>query len=221
MTRPYFDSHDLGVALQAICLDFTAAEAELNALDAALGDGDMGTTLASVCHRLNDITATLPEDMGACFDQMVRTIAQTSGSSLSVLAMVGLRRLAKSTANRTQIPRTEIPELIDLALVDMMARSGASLGDKTVLDALVQIRDALARTADPVEFPVAARQAARMALGAFRDKPSKIGRGRLAGDRSIGRDDPGMVAVQRMVAAMAATPEPQSEQHRKASAPES
>ncbi len=35
------------------------------------------------------------------------------------------------------------------------------------------------------------------ALDKFRDQPSKIGRARLAGERSIGRDDPGMFAFKR------------------------
>lgn len=221
MTRPYFDSHDLSAAVLAISRDFAAAEAELNALDAALGDGDMGTTLASICYRLKGIEEALPKDVGACFDHIVRTIAQTSGSSLSALAMVGLRRVARSTAERTGVPWREIPDLIDLALADMMARSGASLGDKTVLDALAQVRDALATTPDPARFPVTAREAARNALDVFRDRPSRIGRGRLADDRSIGRDDPGMVAVQRMVAALAPAPEPNSQPDRRQAVPRS
>ncbi|WP_192871708.1 DAK2 domain-containing protein [Variovorax sp. JS1663] len=37
------------------------------------------------------------------------------------------------------------------------------------------------------------------ALAAFRDKPNRIGRARMFAEKSIGMDDPGMVALQRMV----------------------
>lgn len=45
-------------------------------------------------------------------------------------------------------------------------------------------------------------KAAGEALEAFRDKPNRIGRARMFADKSIGIDDPGMVALQRMVDAI-------------------
>ena len=36
----------------------------------------------------------------------------------------------------------------------------------------------------------------------FRDKPNKIGRARIFGERTIGMDDPGMVAFQVMLGAV-------------------
>ena len=36
-------------------------------------------------------------------------------------------------------------------------------------------------------------------LDAFRDRPNRVGRARMFADKTIGLDDPGMVALQRMV----------------------
>jgi dihydroxyacetone kinase-like protein len=47
-----------------------------------------------------------------------------------------------------------------------------------------------------------ASDAARAALDAFRDKPNRIGRARMFADKTIGMDDPGMVALLRMVDAL-------------------
>jgi len=44
----------------------------------------------------------------------------------------------------------------------------------------------------------AARTGAQGALDAFRDKTNLIGRARMFAERSVGLDDPGMVAVLRM-----------------------
>ena len=42
----------------------------------------------------------------------------------------------------------------------------------------------------------------RESLDAFRDKPNRMGRARMFADKTIGLDDPGMVALLRMVEAL-------------------
>jgi dihydroxyacetone kinase-like protein len=39
-------------------------------------------------------------------------------------------------------------------------------------------------------------------LNTYRDRPSKLGRARMFGDKSIGLDDPGMLALRRVVDAL-------------------
>ena len=73
----------------------------------------------------------------------------------------------------------------------MIERSGAALGDKTVLDGLAALANATPG-ADPLQVMTAT-------LEKFRPLPCRMGRARIAGERSIGRDDPGMVALMRMV----------------------
>ena len=91
------------------------------------------------------------------------------------------------------------------ALQALSARGGASLGDKTMLDSLEAIADgprACDNPADAHALKEAALRGAADALDALRDKPNRIGRARMFADQSIGLDDPGMVAVQRMVQAL-------------------
>ena len=71
---------------------------------------------------------------------------------------------------------------------DGIERSGASAGDKTILDSLVAIRAALASGEDPLD-------AAQRALDEFRTRETKIGRARIYGAKSAGHDDPGMLAA--------------------------
>jgi dihydroxyacetone kinase-like protein len=84
----------------------------------------------------------------------------------------------------------------------MQARGKAELGDKTVLDALAAIEAATAGLDDPAAQLAAARQAVDEALGAFRGLPNKVGRARVYAERTIGIDDPGMVAMRVMLAAL-------------------
>lgn len=48
----------------------------------------------------------------------------------------------------------------------------------------------------------AAKQGVDAALKEFRDKPNKIGRARIFAERTVGMDDPGMVAFKVMVDAL-------------------
>ena len=47
-------------------------------------------------------------------------------------------------------------------------------------------------------------KAASETLDAFRDRPNKLGRARMFGERTIGLDDPGMLAFSRLLIAVAA-----------------
>jgi dihydroxyacetone kinase-like protein len=84
----------------------------------------------------------------------------------------------------------------------MSQRSGGKLGDKTVLDALESVRAATDGLQDPVTLAAAADQAVAAALDRFRDQPARQGRARIFGDKTIGKDDPGMVAIKRITEAL-------------------
>lgn len=83
---------------------------------------------------------------------------------------------------------------LESALGAMQLRSRAQFGDKTILDGLRAVIEACRSAADMDDLGTRAATAAR-AVAAYRDKPSQIGRARLAEGRGIGLDDPGMVAL--------------------------
>ena len=81
----------------------------------------------------------------------------------------------------------------------MMARGKAELGGKTVLDSL----DAIARALEDAPGADRAVGAAEAAQAAFRDRPATVGRARIFAEKSVGLDDPGMLAMTRIVRALA------------------
>ena len=89
--------------------------------------------------------------------------------------------------------------LLHAARDKMMARGKAELGGKTVLDSLDAIATALDGAEDPAATAVAAAQDAQIA---FRDKPATIGRARIFAEKSVGLDDPGMLAMTKIVQAL-------------------
>ena len=75
----------------------------------------------------------------------------------------------------------------------------SNLGDKTALDSLEAIRAEIAARGVSTNLHEIAHQAAVKAIKDFRGLPNKIGRARMFADKSIGLEDPGMVAVLRII----------------------
>lgn len=193
---------ELKSAITGICQKFSNSADQLNDLDSQLGDGDLGTTLAAISAALQPKIDGLSDDIGENFVEIANTIAATSGSSFSAITMFGLLKVASSTKGETSIPWSEVPDLIDLAIVEMSARGGAQIGDKTLLDGLVLVSQSIREKNDSDDCSTVAKRAVAAALLLFRDKPSKIGRARTAGIRSIGIDDPGMFALSLAINAL-------------------
>lgn len=196
MTSP-ITTVELKRALRGICDRLVASTEELNALDAALGDGDLGGTMASIAKSVQSEIDTLPDDLGEALLRIVKAMSRTSGSSFSGVVLAGVMRAGANLRGRTSAAPSDLPALIKASVATMGERGGASLGDKSVLDALDAVGQALEGKTD--YLAAEAERAVAEALDRFRPLQSKIGRARLAGERSIGRDDPGMVAFKRMI----------------------
>ncbi len=195
---------DIRWAVQRAQTCFTGAETELNAADAKLGDGDTGGMLRRLAHGIAGVDLSLVEDPGIAFTELAKAASASTGSSLGTLVMTAFMTLAKATRGETEIASDRLPDLISSICAAMLARGGAALGDKTVIDGLDAVAAAL-RTAQPAGYAAAAAEGSQQALDAFRDRPNRIGRARMYGERSQGLDDPGMLALARLCAALAAS----------------
>jgi dihydroxyacetone kinase-like protein len=167
-------------------------------LDGQLGDGDLGVTMQRGGRELAKVLPTLPDDVGMALLACAQAMTRVSGSSYGTLLATGLMAAAKATRGRTEVPWSELSALLLGALEAMMARGKASLGDKTVLDVL----DAAARAIDGVAPPdmlAAASGAVDDTMARMRGQPAKIGRARIFAERSVGLDDPGMLAFREML----------------------
>lgn len=176
----------------------TEADA-LNTADGQLGDGDLGITMVRGSRLVLEILDDLPDDLGMAFLKVSQAFTKTSGSSYGTLLATGLLTAAKATKGRTEMPWSETSTILGLAIEAMMDRGKASLGDKTVLDALEAVRSATENLDDPDTILKASRDSATSALDNFRGQKNKIGRARMFGDKSIGLDDPGMLAFRAIL----------------------
>ena len=190
------DGEALKAALGCVARHVEAAKAELCEADGALGDGDLGITVARGFAEA--AAADLPGDVGLAFLEISKAFQRVSSSSYGTLVATAFMSAAKACKGRTGIAGSEIAELVAGARDAMMARGKGALGDKTVLDSL----DAAARALEGADGPAmleAAVAAASRTVDQFRDKPNRLGRARMFGERSIGLADPGQLAFLRIV----------------------
>lgn len=184
--------------------DFSAAAAEwasrsdalrdrLNEADARLGDGDTGMTVARMVVAIHEASRDLPSDIGECLRIWGRACAQASGSSLGAVVAMALARAARHVRGRNEIDRAGLAVLVRHAAEAIVERSGAAPGDKTILDSLLSVQAALDDGADSTVE--AALRGVDAALDDFRSRQARLGRARMYGERSIGLDDPGMLAA--------------------------
>ncbi|MFK8080933.1 MAG: dihydroxyacetone kinase subunit L [Granulosicoccus sp.] len=177
---------------------------KLNDADGALGDGDLGITLKRGMELVTEAVDDLPDDLGKSLLLCAQAFTKSSGSSYGTLMATGLMTMAKTLKGETSIDASRVSELVALARDAMQARGKAELGGKTVLDSL----DAVAKATDGQQgndkVASAAATAVDDALDNFRDTQATIGRARMFGEKTIGMDDPGMLAMQTIVKALAA-----------------
>jgi dihydroxyacetone kinase-like protein len=193
------DATRLKAAVPRWCAAMHAAAPELNALDGRLGDADLGVTLDKCATLMEQALPELPDSLDGIFKRLAQASAKASGSSFGTLLTVALMTAAKRCAGVQLLGRAELAALLAEVIATLSARGGASLGDKTVLDALQAMQLAIARAAAGEDIRRIASDAVGVSLDAFRDKPNRIGRARMFADKTIGIDDPGMVALQRMI----------------------
>ena len=192
-------ARDLQAALRRVAAKLGEAAADLNAADAALGDGDIGIT---VSRGLAEAAATeLPEDVGLAFMECAKAFQRVSASSYGTLMATALMAMAKVLKGRSDLDFTETSALAETAIAAMMARGKGSLGDKTVLDVLDAIAKAT-KGAPAAEIYGRARSAARATLEEYKGKPNKLGRARMFAEASIGLYDPGQLALVRILEAL-------------------
>lgn len=187
---------DLRQAIARVCDRLESERAELDRLDAILGDGDCGATVTSLATAMRQQADQLPDDIGEALMKLAKAMTRVSGSSLAGVLIAGLICAGGHLKGRKQLELRDLPDTLRASVQGMSERGGAQLGDKTILDGLAAMADALDRGLPEGIDPAAHLEDTLAAtLEQFRSRPSRIGRARLAGERSIGSDDPGMHAL--------------------------
>jgi len=188
------------------CIAQTAVEneAHFSALDSVVGDGDFGFSLARGFEKVLAEFDTLDRSSASTFLKRVAVIitSRCGGTSGPIWGTAFLRAGA-AAAELESLGPAQVVVLLRAAFNGIAQRGGASLGDKTLLDALGPFIDCFEQEAVGNATPplVALERAAEVADRAARatsELVAKRGRAAYTGERSRGSVDPGATALALM-----------------------
>ncbi|WP_315837097.1 dihydroxyacetone kinase subunit DhaL [Bradyrhizobium prioriisuperbiae] len=172
---------------------------ELTELDQAIGDGDHGINmkrgLEAVLADLDGLAAkSLPDALKAIGMTLVMKVGGASGPLYGTLAMTLGKELPEDPS------RADLARALTAAIEAVKNRGKSEVGQKTLLDVLAPVAEALSHEGDPAKAAATAADAT-IPMKAIR------GRASFLGDRSIGHMDPGARSSALLVAAIAETTE--------------
>ena len=172
-------------------------EADINALDAKVGDGDTGSTLATAARSVRAHLDELPyADGQALLSRLGDIKRQAMGGSSGVLLAIMLA--AASDAYRAN---RDWAVSLAAGLAAMQDYGGARLGDRTMIDALKPALDALIAKGG---LAAAAAKARDGADATSRMHVARAGRSSYLEARSLaGVNDPGAEAIARIFEGLA------------------
>ena len=169
-------------------------------LDAVVGDGDFGYSLARgfeiVLADWDDIDRT---DVATFLRKVAVILTSRIGGTSGPIWGTAFLRAGSAASDADGIGADETVAMLRAGIEGVKQRGDTDLGDKTLLDALVPAVDVLEERLgagyDPVTALAAAAEAAKEAAEATRPMLAKRGRAAYTGERSIGTLDAGAVGV--------------------------
>lgn len=173
-------------------------------LDSIVGDGDFGYSLRNGFEVVvSDYDQFDHSSVGTLLKKIGLTISGKVGGVSGPIWGTAFLRAGITAGDRQELTPADVIAMLRASIAGIMQRGESSLGDKTLLDALVPAVDSLeASFADPAglaDHGVAALQkAADVAVEAAEaTKTMQAMRGRAAytGERSIGSVDAGATAI--------------------------
>ena len=191
--------------LKNACLSVIAAEAELTEIDAKFGDADHGFTMAKVC---NAIIAAVDEADGGIqtiLDDAAMAVMAINGGSAVPLWNTWLDGMQEGAPEAEEVDVSGIKAIFAKAFEELDEMSGAKVGDKTMMDALIPASEAIAAYEGDSEAELFTLAAAAAAAGAenSRNFPSKFGRAKSYGTKTIGTPDAGAMSMAKFFEGLA------------------
>lgn len=197
-------------AISDVCVALLDAETHLTELDQAAGDGDLGLSLARGARALQQSIAIHAFDSPAATLRAIGlTLQEAVGGSSGPLYGVLFLRAASSLQAEDGNRPAAWASAINAGCQAIAELGGAQEGDRTMLDALIPFADSFASGLSHGESAAGALHTAADVAGrsaqATANMMPKRGRSSYLGARSLGRPDPGAVAVAIWLKALASS----------------
>jgi dihydroxyacetone kinase phosphoprotein-dependent L subunit len=199
---------DVEVVVRTIATVAVENEKYFGDLDAVVGDGDFGYSMARGFELvLRDWDGFDRTDIGTFLKKIAVVITSRIGGTSGPIWGTAFLRAGATAGAVTKLEAAQIVAMLRASIEGIKARGRSDVGDKTLLDAIVPavdtIEERIERGDDAATTLRAAAVVARERAEATRPMQAMRGRASYTGERSIGTLDAGAVAVAVMFEALA------------------
>lgn len=195
---------ELAARLLHGCMEVIAAEAELTEIDSRFGDADHGITMSKIASAISSSVAGANGTVKQMLDDAAMAVMVLNGGSAVPLWNTWLDGLQEAAPDSSEVTVDQLKAMFANALSELSDMSGAQVGDKTMMDALIPASEAIAACAgDELDLFDEAAEAAEAGAENSRNFPSKFGRAKSYGDKTIGTPDAGAVSMARFFKGLA------------------
>ncbi|HRD21805.1 MAG TPA: DAK2 domain-containing protein [Candidatus Nanopelagicus sp.] len=159
-------------------------------LDSAAGDGDLGITAGKIAEGIRSGISLSTGDLKADLMMLGREISKSAPSTFGTLFATGFIRASGVVSNEYS-PLENVQKGFKAAFEGIAARGKASIGERTLLDALAPALTALNDASDLRSSLSSAAIAARAGAKATAEMMPRHGRAGWIGERAKGLEDAG------------------------------
>lgn len=183
--------------LKHACASVISAEQELTEIDSKFGDADHGLTMTKIAKAISDAVDQSDGGIQAMLDDAATAVMSLNGGSAVPLWNTWLDGMQEAAPEGEEIDVPGLQAVFAQALEELNDMSGAKVGDKTMMDALIPASQAIAAYSGSDEAGLfdAAAQAALQGAEASKQFVSKFGRAKSYGEQTIGTPDAGAASM--------------------------
>jgi len=172
----------------------------LTQLDSAIGDADHGANMNRGLQAVLAKNADLQNaDIGALLKGVAMTLISTVGGASGALYGTFFLQASTIAGNRTELSPSEFGSVLEKGLAGIVLRGKATIGDKTMVDALQPAIKAYKHSIESGETLdqalSKAASAAEEGLKSTVPLVARKGRASYLGERSAGHPDPGATST--------------------------
>lgn len=187
---------EFALRLKHACDKVTAAEDMLTEIDSKFGDADHGLTMAKIAEAIAQAVEEAEGGIQSMLDDAAMAVMVLNGGSAVPLWNTWLDGLQEAAPEGDEVSTGELQTMFAHALEALSDISGAKVGDKTMMDALIPASQAIAAySGDEAGLFAAAAQAAQDGAEESKKFVSKFGRAKSYGEKTIGTPDAGAVSM--------------------------
>ena len=194
---------ELTEMIAAVARHINDQRERLNRLDAQLGDGDHGTSISAAFALAVEQVGALdePEPAEIWLATAKALMNGMGGASGALFGTLFLKGVAPARG-KIALTKGDVEAMWKAGLGGVKARGKASVGDKTMVDALQPAVEAFAASDDFSSAWSAAAAAAHTGAEATAALMARQGRAKYLGERSIGHQDAGATTIALMFEAI-------------------